>query len=125
MSGSIQIPVLEAAHQMMPIGHDDINWYCVELPMNCWVLDPIVIHGVDVKEMTAAANNGPTAVGNLFSSYKYAQVCDSLPTAIATKLKSGTYAIKVVADTIGRFDFIANANSVSNSNFEFAVQLGH
>jgi len=118
-------PVLSAAYQEMPIGTNDENWFCEPWPFNCWVLDPIVIHGEQREALSQVADEGPSAVGNLFNSPDYQYICDALPTDVSTKLKSGDYAIQIVADTVGRFDFIANQNRVTKDNYEFVVQLGH
>ncbi|HET8573002.1 MAG TPA: hypothetical protein VFL76_03940 [Edaphocola sp.] len=57
--------------QLRAIGTNDKNWFCEPWAFNCWVLDPIVIHGEQRQALSQVADDGPSAVGELFNSDDY------------------------------------------------------
>lgn len=96
--------------------------YCLPGAWDCYQLPPIVIHGYG-GDILNAQNGGPLVVKQLFSSEAYQPVCDAIGAVNAAKLKSGEYAIKETINNAQYVTFIAQKDSVSNTNYDFAVQL--
>jgi hypothetical protein len=96
---------------------------CAPWPINCCVLDEVVIKSGPKGKLQQAAVSGSVAVAALFSSPDMADIVNSLHPVLAAKLQSGTYSIEMGYDDGTTFNFIAGQGDVSESNFEFAVQL--